>query len=102
MCKAFYLQPRKKYSPTSWYSNRPVGINILRDVVKNITEKGGIPGYFTDHSLRASSCTRMYGNNVEEQVIQEISGHRSLSVRSYKRTDESKRRNASRCIFEKH
>ena len=101
MCKAFYLQPRKKYSPTSWYLNRPVGVNTLRDVVKNITEKGGIPGYFTNHCLRTSSCTRMYGNNVEEQVIQEISGHRSLSVRSYKRTDESKRRNASRCTFEK-
>ena len=100
-CKAFYLQPRKKYTPTSWYLNRPVGINTLRNVVKDLCDKAGIPGYFTNHSLRASSCTRMYGNNVEEQVIQEISGHRILAVRSYKRTGEHQKRNASRCIFEK-
>ena len=99
-CKAFYLQLKKKFSPTSWYLNRPVGVNTLCNVIKDMCQKCGIVGYFTNHSLRASSCTQMYGNNVEEQVIQEISGHRSLAVRSYKRTGESQRRNASRCIFE--
>ena len=77
-------------------------MNTLRNVVKDLCVKAGIPGYFTNHSLCASSCTRMYGNNVEGQVIQEISGHRSLAVRSYKHTGETQRRNASRCIFEKN
>ena len=75
-CKVFYLQPRKKYSPTSWFLNKLVGVNTLRNIVKNLCEKAGIPGYFTNHTLRASSCTRMYGNNVEEQVIKEISGQK--------------------------
>ena len=100
-CTAFYLQPRKNYTPTSWYLNRPVGVNTLRNVVKDLCDKGGIPGYFTNHSLHASSCTRMYANDIEEQIIQEISGHRSLAVRSYKCTSESQRRKASRAIFKK-
>ena len=75
-------------------------MNTLCNVVKDLCDKGGIPGYFTNHSLRASSCTRMYGNNVEEQIIQEISGHRSLAVRMYKRTSDAQRRKAGRAIFE--
>ena len=100
-CSAMYLQPRKKFTSTSWYLNRPVGVNTLRNVVKDVCKMGGIPGYFTNHSLRASSATHMYVNDVEEQVIQEITGHRSLAVRSYKRTCDAQKKNASRCIFQK-
>ena len=100
-CNALYLQPRKKFSPKSWFLNKPVGVNTLQSVVKNMCEKGGLPGYYTNHSLRASAATRMYCNEIEEQVIQEITGHRSLAVRSYKRTCDLQRKSASNSIFNK-
>ena len=85
-CKALYLTPRKKYNANSWYLNTPVGINKLQSVVKDVCSKAGLPGYYTNHSLRSTSATRMCRNDIEEQVIQEVTGHRSLTVRSYKCT----------------
>ena len=48
----------------------------------------GIPGYHTNHSLRASAATQLHQSGcVEEQEIMERTGYRSLeAVRSYKRS----------------
>ena len=100
-CKALYLQTHKKYSPNNWFRDAPVGENRMRSFVKDLCTKAGIPGYYTNHSLRATGCTHMYHCDVDEQVIQEISGHRSLAVRSYKRTCAEQHQNATKCIFGK-
>ena len=97
-CESLYLQPKKKYSGVSWYLDKPVGVNTLREVVKNLCEKSGMSGHFTNHSLRSSAVTRMYQGGVDEQVIQEITGHRSLAVRSYKRTCENQKCIASQIV----
>ena len=97
-CASFYLQPRKKYSPNSWYQNRPAGANKLRDCIKEMCKKAGFPGHFTNHSLRATSATKMYRSDIDEQLIMEITGHRSLAVRSYKRTSDFQRKKASDCL----
>ena len=76
-----------------------MGINTLQTVVKDICAKAGLPGNYSNHSLQASSATRMYVNNVEEQVIQEITGHQSLCVRSYKHTSDAQKKIASTSIF---
>ena len=99
-CKAFYLQARTKFKPGCWYLNRPVGENKLRDTIKDFCETAGLPGYYTNHSLRSTSATVMYQSDIDEQIIQEFTGHRSLAVRSYKRTCDSQRKRASNCIFE--
>ena len=98
-CKALYLQPHKKYDLSNWFRDAPVGENKLRSFVKDICDKAGIPGYYSYHSLRAVGCTQMYNSGIEEQVIQEISGHRSLAVRSYKRTCDKQRENTTKSIF---
>ena len=98
-CKNFYLQPRKRYSPHSWYQDRPAGENRLRDTIKEICSKEGFPGFFSNHSLRSTAATRIYQCDIDEQLIQEITGHRSLAVRSYKRTSQSQKKFASNCIF---
>ena len=71
----------------------------MRSFVKDLTYKAGIPDFYTNHSLRSTGCTRMYNNDIDENVIQEISEHRSLAVRSYKHTCESQREMATKCIF---
>ena len=50
-------------------------------------EQAGIPGYRTNHSLRATAATRLHQSGcVEEQEIMQRTGHRSIeAVRSYKR-----------------
>ena len=79
-CTSLYLQPHKKYSPNNWFRDSPVGENKMRSFAKNLCKKAGIPGFYSNHSLCATGCTRMYNCDVEEQVIQEISAHRSLAV----------------------
>ena len=85
---SFYLQPKKKFTPDQWYLDRPTGVNRLKDNIKELCSKAGFPGFYSNHSLRSTSATRMYHCNVDEQLIQEITGHRSLAVRSYKRTSQ--------------
>ena len=41
----------------------------------------------------------MYHNDCPEQVIQEVTGHRSFAVRSYKCTSELQKQQASASIF---
>ena len=89
---AFYLQPHHKPTPTCWYSSRPLGHTTLGKTIGRICKSAGIPGYKTNHSLRATSATRLYQSGVDEQLVMERTGHRSLDgVRSYKRTSDSQR-----------
>ena len=44
--QALYLQPRKKFTPRNWCLGRPVGANTLRDTVKELSIKAGLPGYY--------------------------------------------------------
>ena len=47
----------------------------------------GISGFRTNHSLRATTATRLYSAGIDEQLTMEQMGHRSVDgVRSYKRT----------------
>ena len=84
---AFYLQPLTKPSADCWYSSKILGHNTLNKMVTRMCSAAGINGYKTNHSLRATTATRLYHAQVDEQLIMERTGHRSLDgVRSYKRT----------------
>ena len=61
--------------------------NYVNGTVARICKAAGIEGFKTNHSLRATAATRLYHAGVDEQIIMEITSHRSLDgVRSYKRT----------------
>ena len=82
---AFYLKPLSK--PTYWYSKQPLGHNKLAQTVGRLCKAAGIQGYKTSHSLRATNATRLYASGVDEQLVMERTGHRSVDgVRTYKRT----------------
>ncbi|XP_046554044.1 uncharacterized protein LOC124263442 [Haliotis rubra] len=48
----------------------------------------GFKGFFTNHSLRATTATRLYESGIDEQLIAERTGHRSSAIREYKRTSD--------------
>ena len=51
--------------------------------------QAGFEGYYTNHSLRVSSATRLFDAEVDEQLIMSRTGHSSTSgVHAYKRTSE--------------
>ena len=87
---AFYFKPLQNWNSTSgsvWFSKQPLGHNKLSMMMSSICQDAGIQGFKTNHSLRATSATRLYQQGADEQLIMERTGHRSLEgVRSYKRT----------------
>ena len=78
----FYLQPiaNVKDPAQPWFTTVPVGRNVLSKMVKSICEDADVSGQKTNHSLRATGATEMYHAGVPEKVIQERTGHLSLSL----------------------
>ena len=83
---AFYLQPAAKPTEKCWFTSRPLGHNTLTKTMSRLCETAGITGFKTNHSLRATTATRLYASGIDEQLVMERTGHRSLpGVQSYKR-----------------
>ena len=93
---AFYLQPLHMPISNQWYSIKPLGHNTINNTMSRLCKAAGIGGFKTNHSLRATAATRLYQSGVDEQLIMEKTGHRSLEgVRSYKRTSNEQRETLS-------
>lgn len=96
----FYLRPlANPKDNTCWYSVQPMGINTLGSIVSSLARKIGLTGKITNHSCRASAASRMFQNNMEEQLVMDKTGHRSTAVRSYKRTSDAQFRDVTRVLY---
>ncbi len=99
---AFYLSPLTKPKQDCWFSRAPLGHNTLKNMVKNMCKKAGIQGFRTNHSLRATTATRLYSSGVDKQLVMERTGHRSIEgIRSYKRTSLEQHENISDILHSK-
>ena len=97
-CNALYLRPKANYSQ-DWYIDTPVGINRLQSAVRELCQEAGLSGYFINHSLRATAATCMYNNVVKEQMISEVTGHRLLCVRSFKKSSITQKCHSSHSMY---
>ena len=60
----------------------------------------GLPSFYSNDCLRSTSATKLYQNNIDEPLIQEITGHRSLAIHSHKRTSDKQHKMAINYQFE--
>ena len=95
----FYLRPLAVVRNNNWYACQPIGRNTLSKVVAKLAEQAGLKGKFSNHSLRATAASRLYNANVDEQLISEVTGHRSNAVRSYKRTSNDQLKSVSNILY---
>lgn len=95
----FYCKPAKNIPDVGkpWYFDTAVGHNTLKKKLKDIYSSAGLDtSAISNHSLRATSVTRLYEKGVPEKMIMERSGHLSTSgVRSYERTSEFQKKSVS-------
>ena len=56
----------------------PADRRILTDMIKSICDLAQFTGYHTKHSLRSTGVTRLYDTQMDEQLISQVTGHRSL------------------------
>ena len=66
---ALYLKLPSNPTQQCWYSVSPIGHHTLSQTVARMCQEAGIPGYRTNHSLRAITATRAA---VVEQLIMGI------------------------------
>ena len=95
-CNALYLRPKKCYgNGTVWYDDAPVGVHKLQTTIGRMCTEIGLKGHYTNHSLRATCATRLYRNNVQDQLVKSKTRHRSNALWDYKRTSEEQLQSVS-------
>ena len=86
---AFYLKSlNNPKGDDCWFCKVPIGHNVLQQMIPNLFKAAWIQGHFTNHSLRATSATRLFEAQIDEQLIMQRTGHSSTAVRAYKRIGE--------------
>ena len=72
-----------------WFSTIPLGHNKLNSMVKTMMAEAGVKGYFTNHSLRATTVSvRLSREGVDDKLIRGVTGHRLEALQSYKRESD--------------
>ena len=54
-------------------------------------------GNFKNHSMRKSTCTRLFRNWVDPQLIKEKTGHKSEAVMLYKKSNLQQKKKCQLC-----
>ena len=65
---AFYLKPLQKPKSDIWFSRVALGRNTLLKTVQRLCKEAGIPGYFTNHSMRTTAAMRLFDAEIDEQL----------------------------------
>ena len=69
---AFYFKPSATWKNAAemkpWFVKCAVGHNTLGRIVSEIMSDSAIDGYFTNHSLRATTATRLFRANIAEHL----------------------------------
>ena len=68
-----------------WYTICPVGKNTLGKYIQTMMVEAGIEGNFRNHSTREISCTRLFQQSIDPQLIKEQTGHKSEAIMRYKK-----------------
>ena len=85
-CEAFFQYPKRAVKPEDdvWYENKPLGVNKLDGMMKEISKLASLSRIYTNHSVRATAITLWSDAQVPSRHIMAISGHRSeASLKSY-------------------
>ena len=61
-----------------------MGKNTLGGYIEDMMKRGAVEGNFKNHSIRKSTCTRLFRKGVDTQLIKEQTGHKSEAVMLYK------------------
>ena len=77
---SFFQLPRKPQTESFdnmsvWYK-RKLGHNTLDTMMKRISQLAGLSQIFTNHSIRATTCTVLAHNNIAPSDIIHVTGHK--------------------------
>ncbi|KAK6178295.1 hypothetical protein SNE40_013098 [Patella caerulea] len=96
----FYLQPKslKNVECKVWFTSQSIGINTLQKMMPRMAQIAGLNGRFTNHSVRATSISRLSDAGVPTTIIAQHSGHKNTnSINNY--TVASKNQQRANCTI---
>lgn len=80
-CEALFQVPRRYWNESTvhniCYENRPLGVNTLGNMMKEISTKAVISKVYTNHWVRATVITLWSEAGLSDRHICHISGHRN-------------------------
>ena len=85
-CEALFQYPKQAvtHEDQVWYTNKPLGVNRLTGMMKEISKLASLSRIYTNHSVRATAITLWSNAQVPSRHIMAISGHRSeASLKNY-------------------
>lgn len=87
----FFQYPKRNWAPTDevWYDNKPLGVNKLDNMMKEISQAAQLSRLYTNHSVRATAITLWSNSGVPNRHIMAISGHRNEQSLSHYNTRPS-------------
>ena len=91
----FYLRSLERPIPAQWYSTQVVGRYTLTKVVASLLWDAKLDGYFTNHSLRRTSTTRLFQAGVDRKIVKEFTDHVSDAVDKYQITSDEQKEKMS-------
>ncbi|VDI42844.1 Hypothetical predicted protein [Mytilus galloprovincialis] len=94
----FYYKLLATCAKPVWFSKQPVGRQKLENIVKDIMNDARVDFFFTKHSLRDTTASRLFNAGVPEQLVQKQTGHRSNAIWSYNRPSEGQKRKVSEIL----
>lgn len=100
-CDSMYIfcQPIRNPNGYRWFSKMRLGLHSCQKMLKTMAQESGLSGRITNHTLRKTTVTRLFSENVDDKVIRSITGHRSRDgLDAYKTIDSTVMNNAFHCI----
>ena len=85
-CEALFQYPKRAATQEDqvWYDNKPLGVNRLAGMMKELSKLASLSKIYTNHSVRATAITLWSDAQVPSRHTIAISGHRSeASLRNY-------------------
>ena len=94
----FYLRSLEKPNPAQWYGEQVVGRHTLTKVVGKLLKVSDLDGFFSNHSLRRTSTTRLFQAGVDRKIIKEFTGHVSDVVDRYQVMSDEEKESLSKIL----
>ena len=90
-CESFFQYKRKNWSAEDniWYEARPVGVNSLDTMLKNISQEASLSQLYTTNSVRATAMTVWSNAGIPNRHIMATSGHRNDQSLAHYNTRQS-------------
>ena len=94
----FYLRSLEKPTLNQWCGEWCVGQHTLSKTVKEMLKSAKLNEFFTNHSLRRSTTSRIFQNGIDRKLVKEYTGHILDAVDCYQITSDEQHKCMSRII----